>query len=106
MLLQELASAVNPVLCTITRIEARLEGFTEKFLLQLRGARKGLSSLRQRMRDQAEAHLFKHFSPRNRESRMFLSTTDNLLRALNIASQLQREGYEDVCYHYYRPGCS
>jgi hypothetical protein len=57
---------------------------------------KGDAFLRQWMHDEANAHFLNHFNPENREPTMFLSTTDNLMRALNIACRLCHESREDI----------
>jgi hypothetical protein len=52
--------------------------------------------LRQWVNDEAEVHFSNHFNPENREPTMFLSTTSNLMRVLNIACRLHHEGREDI----------
>lgn len=57
---------------------------------------KGGVFLRQWMHDEAKAHFLNHFDLENREPTMFLSTTDNLMRALNIACRLHHSSHKDV----------
>jgi hypothetical protein len=57
---------------------------------------KGGVLLRQWINDEAEAHFSNHFNLENREPTMFLSTTNNLMRALNIACRLHHNGHEGI----------
>jgi hypothetical protein len=57
---------------------------------------KGSIFTHQWVHDQAEAHFLKHFDIDNREPTMFLSTTEDLLRALNIACHLHCQACEDI----------